>query len=151
MKKLRGKNVLSAESPEGLYLAALALASNKEDANRAESLFMQSANMGYGPALTKIGCLLFGNARTRSDFVVATAYFQKAANAGERLGYYNLGLMKLGGYEGKRSIPLALEYFGISAAMGYLPADSRWRWLMALEGFLWQRGNVYTQRERIGH
>lgn len=82
------------------------------------------------------------------SLVRAFRLFEEAVAAGSMPARYRLGLMLMHGLGTRRNIPEALKHFGIAAAHGDALAESRWRWLMALEGFLWSRAGAFSGQAR---
>ncbi len=82
--------------------------------------------------------------REPQGYECAFQLFGEAVTAGSMPARYRLGLMLMHGLGTRRNIPGALEHFAIAAAHGDTLAASRWRWLMALEGFLWSRASAFS-------
>jgi len=100
------------------------------DPSRASQLFREAcAEMaGHDPA----------------GYLRAFKLFEAAAAAGSIAAEHRLGLMRMHGLGVRKSIPAAIRHFSIAARYGDGLADRRLVWLMALEGFLWSRGDAFS-------
>lgn len=79
-----------------------------------------------------------------AGYARAFKLFEAAAGAGSVAAQHRLGLMLMYGLGVRRNIPAAVRHFCSAARCGDAAADRHWGWLMALEGFLWSRGDPFS-------
>lgn len=70
---------------------------------------------------------------------------QRAVLAGAMGGHAMLAHMYERGLGTRRHLPKATEYYALAAIHGDVKANQTWGWLMALEGFLWHRGDAFSR------
>lgn len=69
----------------------------------------------------------------------------ESINSGGALSHSKLALMYEKGIGTRRSFHKATKHYALAAIYGDINAAKSWRWLMALEGFLWHRGDVFNR------
>ncbi|NHC06947.1 sel1 repeat family protein [Azonexus fungiphilus] len=94
--------------------------------------------------LIKAGALLRLSSDMRSH-EKAFALVQRAVIAGEVGGHAMLARMYEQGIGTRRRLTKATQHYALAAIHGDAEADRTWGWLMALEGFLWHRGDVFNR------
>ena len=93
--------------------------------------------------LIEAGALLRLSSDARSH-EKAFSLAQRAVLAGAMGGHALLAHMYEYGLGTRRHLPKATKHYALAAIHGDAKADQTWRWLMALEGFLWHRGDAFT-------
>ncbi|NTV70280.1 MAG: sel1 repeat family protein [Azonexaceae bacterium] len=100
---------------------------------------------GQGEALLiEAGALLRLSSDTRSH-ERAFALALQAVNSGAVDGHAILAHMYEYGLGTRRHLPKATKHYALAAIHGNTKADRTWGWLMALEGFLWHRGDAFSR------
>lgn len=94
--------------------------------------------------LIEAGALLRLSADAHScekAFALATL----AVEAGAKGGHALLARMYQQGLGTRRHLPKATKHYAMAAIHGDAKAARTWGWLMALEGFLWHRGDAFNR------
>ena len=94
--------------------------------------------------LIEAGALLRLSSDARSH-EKAFALAQQAVTAGAMGGHAMLARMYEFGLGTRRHLPKATKHYALAAIHGDTKADRTWGWLMALEGFLWHRGDALSR------
>ena len=94
--------------------------------------------------LIEAGALLRLSSDARSH-EKAFSLAQQAVIAGTISGHAMLAHMYEHGLGTRRSLPKATKHYALAAIHGDIKADQTWGWLMALEGFLWHRGDAFNR------
>lgn len=94
--------------------------------------------------LIEAGALLRISSDMRSHEKAFTLV-QQAVIAGEVGGHAMLARMYEQGIGTRRRLTKATQNYALAAIHGDAKADRTWGWLMALEGFLWHRGDVFNR------
>jgi TPR repeat protein len=75
----------------------------------------------------------------------AFALALKAVTEGAVGGHAVLARMYQLGQGTRRHLPKATKHYAMAAIYGDEKANRTWSWLMALEGFLWHRGDAFNR------
>ncbi len=134
----------SARRASALYESALRMEPSQENINDIVRQLRMAAAAGNARAMNHLGCLYLNGKYLKENIPQGIGFLESAASAGFAEASYKLGLIYLHGHGVRRDIPMALQHFAIAARNGHEPSDSRWRWLMSLEGFLWARGSLLS-------
>lgn len=94
--------------------------------------------------LIEAGALLRLSSDARSH-EKAFSLAQQAVIAGTMGGHAMLAQMYEYGLGTRRSLPKATKHYAMAAIYGDEKAVRSWSWLMALEGFLWHRGDAFNR------
>ena len=94
--------------------------------------------------LIEAGALLRLSSDARSH-EKAFSLVQQAVLAGAMGGHAMLAHMYELGLGTRRHLPKATRHYALAAIHGNAKADRTWGWLMALEGFLWHRGDAFNR------
>ena len=94
--------------------------------------------------LIEAGALLRLSSDARSH-EKAFSLAQQALSAGAMGGHAMLADMYERGLGTRRHLPKATRHYALAAIHGNAKADRTWGWLMALEGFLWHRGDAFSR------
>lgn len=94
--------------------------------------------------LIEAGALLRLSSDARSHEKAFTLA-QQAVIEGAVGGHAMLARMYELGHGTRRHLPQATKHYALAAIHGDAKADQTWRWLMALEGFLWHRGDAFSR------
>ena len=94
--------------------------------------------------LIEAGALLRLSSDARSH-EKAFVLVQQAILAGEMGGHAILARMYEHGLGTRRHLPKATKHYALAAIHGDAKANQTWGWLMALEGFLWHRGDAFSR------
>jgi TPR repeat protein len=94
--------------------------------------------------LIEAGALLRLSSDARSH-EKAFSLAQQALSAGAMGGHAMLADMYEHGLGTRRNLPKATKHYALAAIHGDAKADQTWGWLMALEGFLWHRGDAFSR------
>lgn len=94
--------------------------------------------------LSEAGALLRLSSDIRSQ-EKAFDQAQQAVIAGAMGGHSMLARMYELGIGTRRHLPKATKHYALAAIHGDAKADRTWGWLMALEGFLWHRGDHFSR------
>jgi TPR repeat protein len=125
-----------------IYDSVLRIEPSRENISEIVRQLRMAADAGNARAMNHLGLLYLNGKYLKEDIPQGIGFLESAASVGLTDASYKLGLIYLHGYGVRRDIPMALQHFAIAARNGHQPSDSRWRWLMSLEGFLWARGSL---------
>lgn len=134
----------SAKRANSLYESALRMEPSLETIGEIVRQLRMAADAGNARAMNHLGLLYLNGKYLKEDIPQGIGFLESAASVGFTDASYKLGLIYLHGYGVRRDIPMALQHFAIAARNGHQLSDSRWRWLMSLEGFLWARGSLLS-------
>ncbi len=132
----------SAKRAIAIYESALRMGPSLETIGEIVRQLRMAADAGNAQAMNHLGLLYLNGKHLKEDIPQGIGFLASAASTGFSEASYKLGLIYLHGHGVRRDIPLALTHFAIAARNGHQASDSRWRWLMSLEGFLWARGSL---------
>ncbi len=134
----------SAKRAITIYESALRMEPSRATIGEIVRQFRIAADAGNARAMNHLGLLYLNGKHLKADIPQAIGFLASAAATGFSEASYSLGLIYLHGHGVRRDIPMALTHFAIAARNGHQASDSRWRWLMSLEGFLWARGSLLS-------
>jgi TPR repeat protein len=134
----------SVKQASALYESALRLEPSQGTMAEIVRQLRIAADAGNARAMNHLGWLYLNGKYLKENIPQGIGFLESAASAGFAEAGYKLGLIYLHGHGVRRDIPMALQHFAIAARNGHEPSDSRWRWLMSLEGFLWARGSLLS-------
>ncbi len=92
-----------------------------------------------------MGRKLFREARDAQGREQAFSLVLQVVNRGAPDGHALLGYLYQSGFGTRRHMANAARHYAMAAIYGDANAERRWRWLMALEGFLWHRGDAFSR------
>lgn len=134
----------SAKRAIAIYESALRMEPSLETMGEIVRQLRMAADAGNARAMNHLGLLYLNGKHFKKDIPQGIEFLASAAATGFAEASYKLGQIYLHGHGVRRDIPMALTHFAIAARNGHLVSDSRWRWLMSLEGFLWARGSLLS-------
>lgn len=98
-----------------------ALLAAKSDSEKAYAIFVESASMGYTPAMMELAKLARSGIGARKSRNATFSWYKMAADAGEQEAYYPVALCYYLGFGVNRDFKKAIEYFKSAERTG----DSR--------------------------
>jgi TPR repeat protein len=134
----------SAKRANSLYESALCMEPSLETIGEIVRQLRMAADAGNARAMNHLGLLYLNGKHLKEDIPQGIGFLASAASTGFAEASHKLGLIYLYGHGVRRDIPMALTHFAIAARNGHQASDSRWCWLMSLEGFLWARGSLLS-------
>jgi TPR repeat protein len=134
----------SAKRAIAIYESALRMEPSLETIGEIVRQLRMAADAGNPRAMNHLGLLYLNGKYLKEDIPQGIGLLASAATTGFAEASYKLGLIYLHGHGVRRDIPMALTHFAIAARNGHQVSDSRWRWLMSLEGFLWARSSLLS-------
>ena len=106
------------DDPVGLYWQAVCYDSGagvEADEKKAFSLFQESADMGYAPAICDLGVCYENGQGTEKDMDRAISLYEKAADMDYPQGRCNLGALYYAGVGVEQDYEKAAHYFTLAA------------------------------------
>lgn len=93
------------------------------DFDKAESLYIKSANAGHKESMVQLAGLYLNGKNGKQNLKEAFNWYQKAANLGDRTAMYHLGLLYETGVVAKLNYDRAMSYYKQSADLGDVKAS----------------------------
>ena len=106
---------------------------------------MKTERQAHAKALLLEGRNAFREATDTAGRERAFSLVLQAVNGGATDGHALLAHLYQTGFGTRRHMANAARHYAMAAIYGDANAERRWRWLMALEGFLWHRGDAFSR------
>lgn len=106
---------------------------------------MKGGRQAHANGLLLEGRKAFREATDAAGRERAFSLVLQAVNGGAAEGHALLAYLYQTGFGTRRHMANAARHYALAAIYGDANAERRWRWLMALEGFLWHRGDAFSR------
>jgi len=105
---------------------------------------MKGGRQAHANGLLLDGRKVFREATDAAGRERAFSLVLQAVSGGAADGHALLAYLYQTVWGPRRKMGNAARHYAMAAIYGDATAERRWRWLMALEGFLWHRGDAFS-------